>query len=84
MHAQGELFPSSAIRELIIELAIYGQGIKIGIIDSGVDYSHPSLGGCFGTNCLIAGGFDFVGDAYDGQSTSNCSRLASLTSSLRP
>ena len=66
MHAQGELFPFLAIRELIRELGINGQGIKIGIIDSGVDYTHPSLGGCFGPNCIIAGGYDFVGDAYNG------------------
>ena len=84
MHAQGGLFPFSAIQELIRELGFYGQGIKIGIIDSGVDYTHPSLGGCFGPNCVITGGFDFVGDAYTGQSMSNCSCSASLTSSLRP
>ena len=84
MHAQGELFPLSVIRELIRELAIYGQGINIGIIDSGVDYTHPSLGGCFGTNCLIAGGFDFVGDSYDGQPTSKYPCSTFLTSSLRP
>ncbi|RKP08788.1 hypothetical protein THASP1DRAFT_23280 [Thamnocephalis sphaerospora] len=41
-------------------------GIKIGIIDSGIDYLHPDLGGCFGTGCLVAYGYDFVGDAYTG------------------
>jgi hypothetical protein len=25
-----------------------GHGIKVGILDSGVDYKHPALGGCFG------------------------------------
>lgn len=25
-----------------------GQGIKVGIIDTGIDYTHPALGGCFG------------------------------------
>ena len=43
-----------------------GAGIKIGIIDSGVDYTRPVLGGCFGNGCKIAGGYDFVGDAYTG------------------
>ncbi len=44
---------------------IKGKGIKIGIIDTGVDYRHPSLGACFGPNCKVAFGYDFVGDAYD-------------------
>ena len=43
-----------------------GKGIKIGIIDGGVDYTRPALGGCFGSGCKVAGGFDFVGDNYDG------------------
>ena len=43
-----------------------GKGIKIGIIDTGVDYTRTPLGGCFGPACKIVGGFDFVGDNYDG------------------
>ena len=43
-----------------------GKGIKIGIIDGGVDYSLPALGGCFGNGCKIAGGYDFVGDNFNG------------------
>jgi len=42
-----------------------GKGYKIGIIDSGVDYSHPALGGCFGKGCRVVVGHDFVGDDYD-------------------
>jgi beta propeller repeat protein len=37
-----------------------GQDIKIGIIDSGVDYMHPDLGGCFGPGCKVIDGWDFV------------------------
>lgn len=33
--------------------------------DTGVDYKHPALGGCFGSGCKVAFGHDFVGDAYD-------------------
>ncbi|KXN90796.1 Minor extracellular protease vpr [Leucoagaricus sp. SymC.cos] len=43
-----------------------GKGIKIGILDTGVDYTHPSLGGGFGPGFKIIGGFDLVGDDYDG------------------
>ncbi|KAI0049851.1 subtilisin-like protease [Auriscalpium vulgare] len=47
----------------------FGAGIKIGIIDTGVDYTHPSLGGGFGSGFKVAGGYDFVGDNYDAGST---------------
>ncbi|RKP05309.1 peptidase S8/S53 domain-containing protein, partial [Thamnocephalis sphaerospora] len=43
-----------------------GAGIKIGIIDTGIDYTHPALGGCFGPKCKVAFGYDFAGDAYTG------------------
>ena len=43
-----------------------GQGVKIAVIDSGVFYNNPALGGCFGPGCLIAGGRDYVGDEFDG------------------
>ena len=38
-------------------------------IDTGIDYKHPSLGGGFGQGFLVAGGYDFVGDAYTGKET---------------
>ncbi|EUC63183.1 minor extracellular protease vpr protein [Rhizoctonia solani AG-3 Rhs1AP] len=47
---------------------IRGKGIKIGIIDSGIDYTHPALGGKFGPGNKVIGGYDFVGDAYRGSS----------------
>ena len=27
------------------------------VIDSGVDYTHPALGGCFGLGCKVAFGY---------------------------
>jgi subtilisin family serine protease len=45
---------------------ITGAGMRIAIIDSGLDYNHPSLGGCYGDGCLVVSGHDFVGDAYNG------------------
>jgi hypothetical protein len=35
----------------------------------GVDYTHPTLGGGFGPGFKVIGGFDFVGDHFDGGST---------------
>ncbi|KAK5992069.1 Minor extracellular protease Vpr-like protein [Cladobotryum mycophilum] len=48
---------------------IKGKGVKIGIIDSGVDYLHPALGGGFGKGFKISFGHDFVGDDYTGANT---------------
>ncbi|SDL49228.1 S8 family serine peptidase [Tessaracoccus oleiagri] len=57
------------------ELGFTGEGIKVGIIDSGIDYNHPDFGGS-GTNDQtkdfpgdrVVWGYDFVGDAYDASS----------------
>lgn len=39
-----------------------GKGMKIALIDSGIDYTHPLLGGCFGKGCKVSFGYDLVGD----------------------
>lgn len=41
-------------------VALDGTGVRIGIVDTGVDYTHPDLGGCFGPGCKVAGGYDLV------------------------
>ncbi|KAH6897537.1 peptidase [Coprinopsis sp. MPI-PUGE-AT-0042] len=48
---------------------IYGSGVKVAIIDTGIDYRHPFLGGAFGAGKKVIGGYDFVGDNYDGFNT---------------
>lgn len=48
---------------------ITGKGIKISIIDTGVDFNHPALGACFGEGCVVSYGMDLVGDDYDGTNT---------------
>ncbi len=48
---------------------ITGAGVKVAIIDSGIDYRHPDLGGGFGPGFRVDGGFDFVGDFYLGGGT---------------
>jgi hypothetical protein len=47
------------------ELQNRGQGIFIGVIDSGIDYNHPALGGGFGEGYKVVAGYDLVGDDYN-------------------
>lgn len=44
---------------------VTGKGIRIALVDTGVDYTHPALGGCFGEGCLVGYGTDYVGDYLD-------------------
>ncbi|KKY18817.1 putative subtilisin-like protease [Phaeomoniella chlamydospora] len=46
-----------------------GSGIKIAIIDTGIDYTLSALGGGFGPGYKVAWGTDLVGDDYDGTNT---------------
>ncbi|GAA5865737.1 hypothetical protein JCM8547_002761 [Rhodosporidiobolus lusitaniae] len=46
-----------------------GEGVKIAVIDDGVDYTNPILGGCFGEGCHISFGYAFANDDYDGTNT---------------
>ncbi|EON96749.1 putative serin endopeptidase protein [Phaeoacremonium minimum UCRPA7] len=41
---------------------ITGKGVKVAIVDTGTDYTHPALGGGFGPGFKVAGGYDLVGD----------------------
>jgi minor extracellular serine protease Vpr len=45
---------------------IDGAGVRVALIDTGIDYMHPDLGGGFGPGFRVEGGFDFVGDNYRG------------------
>ncbi|KAM3514721.1 hypothetical protein MY11210_001692 [Beauveria gryllotalpidicola] len=42
-----------------------GSGIKIAIVDSGVNYTHSALGGCFGKGCRVVLGDNFSKDGKD-------------------
>ncbi|KAI2396011.1 hypothetical protein LOZ67_002684 [Ophidiomyces ophidiicola] len=42
-----------------------GKGIRVAVIDSGIDYKHPALGGCFGKGCLVEYGKNLFGTPSD-------------------
>ncbi len=68
-----ELFTALAMTGADIaqsELGYTGAGIKVAVMDTGIDYDHPDLGGCFGPGCRVAYGYDLVGDAFNADSTS--------------
>lgn len=44
------------------ERGFTGNGTRIGVVDTGIDYTHPALGSCFGPGCLVSYGRDL----YDG------------------
>jgi subtilisin family serine protease len=50
------------------ELGLSGRGVHVAVIDTGIDFDHPDLGGCFGPGCRVDKGFDLVGDDYDSSS----------------
>lgn len=52
-----------------------GAGVRVAVVDIGVDYHHPDLGGCFGPDCRAAAGWDFVGDAFDPSSGNPARRV---------
>ncbi|CAO3636861.1 unnamed protein product [Cunninghamella blakesleeana] len=47
------------------ELGLTGKGIRVCVIDSGVDYNHPALGGGFGKGYKVSLGADLIGDTYN-------------------
>ena len=44
---------------------IQGDGIDVAIVDTGIDYTHPDLGGCLGEECKVVAGYDFVNEDND-------------------
>ncbi|HEX3109957.1 MAG TPA: S8 family serine peptidase, partial [Thermoanaerobaculia bacterium] len=46
-------------------LPTLGDGVRVAVIDTGIDYTHFALGGGFGAGFKVAGGYDFVNDDPD-------------------
>jgi subtilisin family serine protease len=42
-----------------------GSGVKVAVIDTGIDYQHPALGLGFGHGHKVVGGWDFANDDAD-------------------
>jgi len=69
------LINASVSQKIIFEgLNLTGQGETVCIIDSGVNYTHSDLGGCYGnnsvsSNCTIIGGYDFINGDFDPMDT---------------
>jgi subtilisin family serine protease len=47
------------------DYGVRGEGVVVAIIDTGIDYTHPALGGKFGPTHKVRGGRDFVNDDDD-------------------
>eukprot|EP00834_Sanchytrium_tribonematis_P001227 NODE_28_length_38599_cov_0.791792.p6 type:complete len:647 gc:universal NODE_28_length_38599_cov_0.791792:24953-23013(-) len=59
----------TGVKQAWKQYRVSGKGVKIGIVDTGIDYTHTAFGndktGCFGTNCRVETGFDFPNDKED-------------------
>ncbi|WP_374019295.1 S8 family serine peptidase [Paenibacillus thiaminolyticus] len=55
--------PHIGAKHLWEDLGLEGKGIKVGVLDTGVDYNHPSLKGAY------IRGYDLVGDTPDPMET---------------
>ncbi|KAJ2160074.1 hypothetical protein GGF46_002532 [Coemansia sp. RSA 552] len=55
----------TGVSQTLKELGLTGKGVKIGIVDTGIDYTHPDLGGCWKTKgCIWQYGEDYIGDKF--------------------
>ncbi|KAJ3107300.1 hypothetical protein HDU97_004439 [Phlyctochytrium planicorne] len=59
----------TGVNQVRNELGLTGKGIKVAVIDTGVDYNHEALGGGFGPGYKVSFGYDLVGNDYNSTST---------------
>ncbi|WP_454852958.1 S8 family serine peptidase [Promicromonospora soli] len=51
------------------ELGLTGEGVKVAVMDTGIDVDHPDLGGPGFPNSRVVAGYDLVGDDYNAASS---------------
>jgi minor extracellular serine protease Vpr len=67
-------------------LGYRGEGMLVGILDTGVDYTHPDLGGCLGPGCKVIGGFDFIdldSDPQEAPTSYHGTHVAAIAAGLK-
>ena len=62
---------SSAPLQVRSTYGVQGSGMAVAVIDTGVDYNNPALGGGFGPNNKVIAGYDFADNSTDPMATSS-------------
>lgn len=62
-----------------------GQGYTVAVLDTGIDYTHPDLGGGFGAGKRVVAGYDFINnDADPMDDNGHGTHLAGIIGSSNP
>src|SRR5688572_19595658 len=64
--------------------SITGAGQTIAVIDTGIDYNRAELGGGFGSNFKVVGGYDFFANDADPMDTSGHGTSVASVIAARP
>jgi subtilisin family serine protease len=65
VHALSERGREDRREQGLEQLGTRGAGVVVAVIDTGIDYMHPALGGGFGPGFKVIRGWDFVNDNAD-------------------
>ncbi|MEM3170613.1 MAG: S8 family serine peptidase [Candidatus Nitrosotenuis sp.] len=60
-----ESVPLIRVDQVWSEFKVHGENILVGVIDTGINYNHPALGGGLGPTFKVIGGYDFVNNDSD-------------------